>query len=128
MDAHASLRTRLLADLLDSILFDTEGAPLKKAILESGLADDLYSNSGFETETPQVVFTVGATGLDQKDIPALRTIVMDTLQHFASEGPTAIQLATAFRQLKIEKLEIDGAFLYNLIDDVFDGWIHDDGR
>ena len=126
VDAHASLRTRLLADLLDSILFDTEGAPLKKAILESGLADDLYSNSGFETETPQVVFTVGATGLAQKDIPALRKIVMDTLRHFATKGPTDLQLKTAFRQLKIEKLEIDGAFLYNLIDDVFDGWIHDD--
>ena len=126
VDDRASLRTRLLADLLDSILFDTEGAPLKKAILESGLADDLYSNSGFETETPQVVFTIGATGLDQKDIPALRKIVMDTLRDFALKGPTDLQLKTAFRQLKIEKLEIDGAFLYNLIDDVFDGWIHDD--
>ncbi|MBR4901452.1 MAG: insulinase family protein [Victivallales bacterium] len=125
VDAHASLRTRLLADLLDSILFDTEGAPLKKAILESGLADDLYSNSGFETETPQVVFTIGATGLNKKDIPALRKTVMDTLRDFAMKGPTERQLKTAFRQLKIEKLEIDGAFLYNLIDDVFDGWIHD---
>ncbi len=126
VDAHASLRTRLLADLLDSILFDTEGAPLKKAILESGLADDIYSNSGFETETPQVVFTIGATGLNQKDISKLRKIVMDTLRDFATKGPTDLQLETAFRQLKIEKLEIDGAFLYNLIDDVFDGWIHDD--
>ena len=126
VDAHASIQTRLLADLLDSILFDNEGAPLKKAILESGIADDLYSNSGFDTETPQVVFTVGATGLKQEDIPELRTRVMDTLQHFAAEGPTTLQLDTAFRQLKIEKLEIDGAFLYNLIDDVFDGWLHDD--
>ena len=126
VDAHASIQTKLLADLLDSILFDTEGAPLKKAVLESGLADDLASNSGFETETPQVVFTVGATGLKQEDIPELRKRVMDTLRQFAEKGPTDLQLATAFRQLKIEKLEIDGAFLYNLIDDVFDGWLHDD--
>ncbi len=126
VDAHATIQTKLLADLLDSILFDTEGAPLKKAILESGIADDLYSNSGFDTETPQVVFTVGATGLNQNDIPKLRKIVIDTLRDFAMKGPTALQLKTAFRQLKIEKLEIDGAFLYNLIDDVFDGWIHDD--
>ena len=126
VDPHASIQTKLLADLLDSILFDTEGAPLKKAVLESGLADDLASNSGFETETPQVVFTVGATGLRHEDIPALRKRVMDTLRQFAEKGPTDLQLDTAFRQLKIEKLEIDGAFLYNLIDDVFDGWLHDD--
>ncbi len=125
VDAHATIQTRLLADLLDSILFDTEGAPLKKTILESGIADDLYSNSGFDTETPQIVFTVGATGLKQEDIPKLRMRVMDTLRTFAAKGPTQLQLDTAFRQLKIEKLEIDGAFLYNLIDDVFDGWFHD---
>ena len=87
MDAHATIQTKLLADLLDSILFDTEGAPLKKAILESGIADDLYSNSGFDTETPQVVFTVGATGLNQNDIPKLRKIVIDTLRDFAMKGP-----------------------------------------
>ncbi|MBQ2337463.1 MAG: insulinase family protein, partial [Victivallales bacterium] len=96
VDAHASIQTKLLADLLDSILFDTEGAPLKKAVLESGLADDLASNSGFETETPQVVFTVGATGLRQEDIPALRKRVMDTLRQFADKGPTDLQLDTAF--------------------------------
>ena len=126
VDPHATIQTKLLADLLDSILFDTEGAPLKKAILESGLADDLYSNSGFDTETPQIIFTIGATGLNQNDIPKLRKIVMNTLRDFAMKGPSDLQLKTAFRQLKIEKLEIDGAFLYNLIDDVFDGWIHDD--
>ena len=125
VNVHAFPETKLLSELVDSILFDNEGAPLKKAILESGLADDMYSNSGFNTEAPQIVFSVGATGLDPEDIPELRMRIMDTLRVFAFEGPTRQQLDTAFRQLKIEKLEIDGSFLYNLIDDVFDGWMHD---
>ena len=122
---YASPKERLLADLIDSILFDNEGAPLKKTILESGLADDIYVNSGFDTETPQIVFSVGATGVNPLHIPKLHQKIIDSLQHFADNGPTSRQLNAAFKQLKIEKREIDASFLYSLIDDVFDGWVHD---
>ena len=123
--AHSTPKERLIADLLDSILFDNEGAPLKKTILEFDNANDIYSNSGFDTETPQIVFSIGATGIVPNFILALQQKIHDTLQTFVVNGPTPNQLNAAFKQLKIEKREIDSAFLYNLIDDVFDGWIHD---
>lgn len=117
---------KLIAELIDSILFDNDGAPLKMAILESELADDLSAISGFNSDAPELVFTVAATGTNSKNTRKLKKIVLDTLEQFVKAGPTQQQLEAALRQLQVEKLEINNQILYTLIDNVFDAWLRDE--
>ncbi len=84
--ADAPDHDRVLAlDLLSEILLGDAG-PLQKALLESGLGEDLSPVSGLFTEIRDVSFTVGLRGAQEEKKAAFETLVTGHLHEWARKG------------------------------------------
>lgn len=81
-------------EMLEYLLIGTPGAPLRKALIESGLGEDL-ANSGVDTSRRQLSFQIGMKGADPDTTNAFERVVLNTLHHLAEEGidPDAIEAA-----------------------------------
>ncbi|MFH0908982.1 MAG: insulinase family protein [bacterium] len=77
--------TSLGLGLLDHILIGTPAAPLRKALIDSGLGEDL-AGIGLEGQLRQMYFSTGLKGIDPKDAPAVEQLIFDTLRGLVKNG------------------------------------------
>ena len=84
--ADAPDHDRVLAlDLLSEVLLGDAGV-LQKALLESGLGEDLSPVSGLFTEIRDVGFTVGLRGASEEKKAAFEALVLTQLTYWADHG------------------------------------------
>ncbi len=81
MDVELSLAFRML----EHILLGMPASPLRRALIESGLGEDL-AGQGLETELRQLTFDAGLKGVSPEDAPAMEKLVLDTLRGLADAG------------------------------------------
>ncbi|MBW7909021.1 MAG: insulinase family protein [Kiritimatiellae bacterium] len=81
VDATASLHANILAH----ILIGTPASPLRNALLESGLGDDL-TGCGLESHALHMFFSTGLRGVDAKNVSRVAPLVRDTLASLAQNG------------------------------------------
>jgi Zn-dependent M16 (insulinase) family peptidase len=74
----------LALDILQHALVGTSAAPLRKALIDSGLGENL-TGSYFNTMR-QVYFTTGLKGVKPEDIERVEPLVLDTLERLARDG------------------------------------------
>ena len=77
--------TRLARTILSHILIGTPASPLRVALIESGLGEDL-AGFGLEDDIRQGAFSAGLKGVSPIDVPKVEKIVLETLAGLASEG------------------------------------------
>ncbi|MCB0077792.1 MAG: insulinase family protein [Anaerolineales bacterium] len=77
--------THLLFRLLDYILIETPASPLRRALIESGLGDDL-SARGLADHLRQMSFGAGLKGINLADAPQVEALILDTLRTLVDEG------------------------------------------
>lgn len=81
----ATDRTQKLAlSLLSHILIGTSAAPLHKALIDSGLGEDVIG--GLETELREMYFSAGLKGIAVADAEKVETLIFDTLKNLAEKG------------------------------------------
>ena len=94
---------RRALQVLEHALLGTPGSPLRKALIDSGLGEDLTS-SGLETELAQLFFSVGLKGVQQGDVDAVETLILQYLGELAEggvdQGMVAASLHTAEFRLR----------------------------
>ena len=61
------------------------GSPLKKALIDSGLGEDI-AGGGLETELRQLFFSTGLKGIRAEDAPEVEKLIFKTLSDLASNG------------------------------------------
>ncbi|MCB0060707.1 MAG: insulinase family protein, partial [Caldilineaceae bacterium] len=66
-------------------LLGTPAAPLRKALTESGLGEDV-TGGGLGTFLRQMTFSVGMKGVANADVERVETLILDTLQELAATG------------------------------------------
>jgi Zn-dependent M16 (insulinase) family peptidase len=71
--------------ILGYILMGTPGSPLRKALIDSGLGEDVVG-LGLEGELRQMVFSVGLKGIDVEKAQDVEALVLETLSGLAREG------------------------------------------
>ncbi|MBA3534958.1 MAG: insulinase family protein, partial [Ardenticatenales bacterium] len=71
--------------ILDYILVGKAASPLRKALIESRLGEDLTS-SGVAGEFRQMYFTVGLKGIKLEDVERIETLIEETLRQLAEQG------------------------------------------
>ncbi|MBU06518.1 MAG: peptidase M16 [Gemmatimonadetes bacterium] len=81
----ADYETRLGLQILDYILIGTSASPLRKALIDSGLGEDL-TGGGMETELREIFFSVGLKGVAQEDEKRVEALVIETLESLARDG------------------------------------------
>jgi presequence protease len=74
----------LALDVLEHALVGTNAAPLRKALIDSGLGESL-TGSGFGA-LRQTYFTAGLKGINAEDADKVERLIVDTLTRLADEG------------------------------------------
>lgn len=80
-DARSALGFKILAN----ILLGSPAAPLRKALIESGLGEDL-AGVGLEDELRQFYFSTGLKGIKTEDAEKVETLILETLSDLAQNG------------------------------------------
>lgn len=80
--------------MLEHILLGMPASPLRRALIESGLGEDI-AGQGLETELRQLTFDVGLKGMDVKDSPTMEALILSTLTDLADKGlpPDSVEAA-----------------------------------
>lgn len=83
--------TALASGMLAHILMGTPASPLRKAMSESGLGEDVFGSGvdddmGLFDMIRQLYFNAGMKGVAGENVDAVETIILDTLQGLAEDG------------------------------------------
>ncbi|MBN1833141.1 MAG: insulinase family protein [Deltaproteobacteria bacterium] len=80
--------------VLEYILLGMPGSPLRKALIDSNLGEDLCGG-GLGSELRQMYFSTGLKGIDLKDIGKVVRLIQETLFHLTKEGidPETVEAA-----------------------------------
>ncbi|MCA1796319.1 MAG: insulinase family protein, partial [Geobacteraceae bacterium] len=78
--------TRLCMTLLSQLLLGNPGAPLYKALLDSGLGKNLTPGCGYQDDYRTTYFAVGLQGTEPEHAEAIETCILENLQSIASTG------------------------------------------
>jgi Zn-dependent M16 (insulinase) family peptidase len=71
--------------MLSHILIGTPASPLRKALIDSGLGEDLTSG-GLDSDLRQMIFSTGLKGIALEDAEKVETLVLETLNTLVEEG------------------------------------------
>lgn len=117
----------LTMEVLSEILLGNSGAPIQKAIVESGLGEDLSPQSGLETDIPQLAFTIGIRGTDPEKKEAFEELVVGELYKLAEQGIPEAVIEGALKRVEFRNREIQGSvpFGLRLMGKALRGWLHD---
>lgn len=71
--------------ILSHILIGTPASPLRKALIDSGLGEDL-AGVGLEGNLRQMYFSTGLKGIASEKVEAVEALIMQTLTRLAEQG------------------------------------------
>jgi Zn-dependent M16 (insulinase) family peptidase len=77
----------LAFQMLEQMLLGMPASPLRRALIESGLGEDL-AGQGLESELRQLVFDAGLKGVDVSRAAAVEECIFAVLEDLARSGPT----------------------------------------
>ncbi|MCX7726823.1 MAG: insulinase family protein, partial [Chitinispirillaceae bacterium] len=118
----------LAGRILSWYLLDTETSPLKRALLDSGLGEDLADVSGFDADLRQTVFSVGLRKTKPEHTSQIEEIILSTLNKIVKDGLDRDLLLGAIRTIEFDLREVSGIhFPYNLriAERCYRSWIYD---
>jgi Zn-dependent M16 (insulinase) family peptidase len=124
---HTDYETALLLKVVASALVGTAASPLRKALIDSGLGQDLSPATGLEKDLKHLVFAVGLRGTEGDKAEAIQQTVFEALARVAREGFDPELIEGVLHQMEFQGREIvRGAYPYGVIlmDRVFPAWLH----
>jgi hypothetical protein len=116
-------------EILDYALLNTQGAPIKQALLDAGIGDDIYGGSSMDVYQPY--FSVIAKHANPQDQEKFVTIIRDTLTEQVRNGLNKKTLLAALNGSEFKYREADfGRFPKGLMFglQIMDSWLYDEDQ
>ncbi|MCA9947064.1 MAG: insulinase family protein, partial [Anaerolineales bacterium] len=114
-------------NILSMTLLGTAGSPLRKALVDSGLGEDVIGG-GYSSRMRQGTFSVGMKGVQAEHIVGVERLVLYTLRKLADEGfePEAVEAAVNSIEFSLRENNT-GAFPrgLSLTFSALFNWLHD---
>jgi hypothetical protein len=79
------VETTLAWSILAHILIGTPASPLRKALIDSGLGEDL-AGVGFDSDLRQMMFSTGLRGIKVENAGQIQDLILSTLRDLAEKG------------------------------------------
>lgn len=92
--------------ILEHILIGMPSSPLRKALIDSGLGEDL-AGVGLEADLRQMYFSVGLKGLAPGNEERVESIILETLKGLAEGGITADMVEAAVNSVEFDLRELN---------------------
>jgi Zn-dependent M16 (insulinase) family peptidase len=132
-DAADTAETLALAALAETLL-GHDGSPLTRALMESGLGEDLSPVSGLESEIRESLFAAGLRGVDTagegpegKAARQVRDLILGELERLVRDGIPQGEIDAALLSMEFSQREIKrsgGPFSLVWMRRALRGWIH----
>jgi len=75
----------LALTVLNHMMLATSASPLRKALIDSGLGEDLVGG-GVEMDLRQMAFSIGLKGMDKEGPEKMKSLLRQELEKYAEEG------------------------------------------
>ncbi len=119
--------TTLGLGILEHILVETPASPLRKALIDSGLGEDLVGG-GLDTGLRQMNFSTGLKGVSPQDTQKVEALIIDTLARLAQDGIDPETVAASLNTVEFRLRENNtGSFPrgLSLMLRALTTWLHD---
>jgi presequence protease len=127
LDEITQPETGLAVHVLGRILTGTAAAPLRKALIDSGLGESL-TGWGMTSVLRQTIFSTGLKGIDAANAEKVETLVFDTLAGLAHEGidPATVDAAINTTEFRLRENNT-GSFPRGIamMVGVLEDWLHE---
>jgi len=117
----------LALSLLEEILLGHGAAPLRKALLESGLGKSLTNLSGFESDLRDTWFAIGLEGVKEDRFEDFSSFINEFFLEIFNKGVKNEEIESALHRMEIGTREISGGhypYGLDLLFRFFGSWIH----
>ncbi len=120
--------TALLLEILSGLLVGSAASPLRKALIDSNLGEDMSPVSGMESDLKQLMFCAGLRNVQTSDIGKIEQLIHETLRQIAADGFDPDLIEGILHQVEFHGKEISrGSYPYGitLMGNVFQTWLYD---
>lgn len=112
-----------LLSILDLVLFGNEAAPMKKALIDSKLGQDILY-TGVAPVGLENTFCIGLKGSEVERADAFERVVMENLETLARAPLPADLVETAFRQAAFHVREVQTQYPVTAMERALESWIY----
>lgn len=123
----SSPELNLSLQVLQYVLLGMPGSPLRKALIDSGLGDDI-AGTGLEKELRQGYFSTGLKGIAPENADRIESLIIETLESLAREGVDVETIEAALNTVEFRLRENNsGAYPRGLVLMLrsLSTWLHD---
>ena len=113
----------VLRHVLTYVLLGNEAAPLKKALIDSRLGQDILEAGDMELGA-EALFCIGLKGSEADRVDAFEQVVLSSLRAIAEQGLKQEWVESAFQQTAYHYLEIPSLFPLHTMNRVLGVWAH----
>ena len=92
--------------LLEQVLLGNSAAPLRKALIDSGLGSALCDGSGFDADNRDTLFVSGLKDVEEASAEKIETIIFEVLADLANNGIDRKLIDSAIHQIEFHRKEI----------------------
>jgi len=120
--------TALLLEIISGLLVGSSASPLRQALIDSGLGEDMTPTSGMESDLKQLMFCAGLRNAQRADVEKIEKLIGDTLQKIVSDGFDEELVEGILHQVEFHGKEISrGSYPYGitLMGNVFQTWLYE---
>lgn len=115
--------------ILDYALCSSQGAPLKQALLDAGIGEDVYSD--YDNGTRQPYFSIVAKGAEESQKEEFLRVIEETLAKLSEGGLDKKRLLAGLNYYEFKYREADfgiypAGLMYGL--QVMDSWLYDETK
>lgn len=121
--------TYLAFQILDYVLLSSPGAPVKQAILDSGIGKDVFSS--YDNGIQQPIFSIVTKNADESQKGEFLKVIKESLEKIAKEGLDEKALRAAINYYEFKYREADfgqypKGLMYGI--QILDSWLYDDSK
>ncbi len=107
--------------VLSDLLLGNESSPLKKALIDSRLGEDVFM-TGVDTTAHEATFHVGIKGSEPGAAPVFEALVRGELERLAARPFEPERVAAAYQQLAYHHLEISSQYPLKVLWEALGTW------
>ncbi len=111
-------------DLLGEYLLGHAGSPLRKALVDSKLGEDL-THEGYDAWRRDTMFSVGLKGSAPDRLDDFVRLTLDTCRALADRGLDPAILEACFHQAELDARDVPPQYPLHLMNRVYNSWIYD---
>ncbi|MBN1662757.1 MAG: insulinase family protein [Deltaproteobacteria bacterium] len=128
MTENTDYETVVLLEIVSAMLVGSAAGPLRKALIDSGLGQDLSPVTGLERDLKQLCFAVGLRGSEADRASKIEDLIFDTLRAVAQSGFDKDLVEGTLHQIEFHGKEISrGVYPYGIVlmGRAFHTWLYD---